>query len=81
MLGLVNALGNSALSAGTSGRAVVVMAAGGAVAAVVVLLAGPSVTELAIRCPANGVEGGSGPSFLGGSYQYSRDNGKLTITR
>jgi hypothetical protein len=50
------------------------------VLAVVVLLAGVSFTELAVRCPANGQESGSGFSLLGGSYQYSCDNGKLTIS-
>jgi len=56
------------------------MAAGGAVAALVVLLAGFSLTELAIRCPAIGVESGTGADFLSGSYQYRCDHGKLTIS-
>ncbi len=57
------------------------MAVGGAALGTIVLLAGFSVTELAIKCPATGAEGGGGTSFLGGSYQYSCENGKLTITR
>jgi hypothetical protein len=80
-LGLINALGNARSSGETSGRAAVATAAGGAVVAVVVLLAGFSLAELAIRCPASGMEGGSGPSLFGGSYQYSCDNGKLNISR
>lgn len=80
-LGLINSLGQARTSDQTSGRAAVAMAAGGAVLAVVVLLAGISLTELAVRCPANGIQSGSGASLLGGSYQYSCDNGKLTISR
>jgi hypothetical protein len=58
------------------------IAAGGAVLAVALLLGGLSVTELAIRCPASGTMGGSGgPTLLGGSYQYSCNNGALTISR
>jgi hypothetical protein len=80
-LGLINALGQARFSRETSGKAAVAMAAGGAVLAVVVLLAGFSFAELAVQCPSNGVESGSGPSLLGGSYQYSCVNGKLTISR
>ena len=57
------------------------MAAAGAVLAVVVLVAGFSVAERAIRCPASGIESGSGPGVLGGSYEYSCNYGKLTISR
>jgi hypothetical protein len=57
------------------------VAAGGGVVAVIVLLAGFSLTELAIRCPASGVESGSGADLLTGSYQYTCDNGTLTISR
>jgi hypothetical protein len=81
LLGLINALSPSALSPGTSRRAAGGMAAGGAVLAVAVLLAGFSLAEVVIRCPANGVEGGGGTRLLGGSYAYSCDNGKLTISR
>jgi hypothetical protein len=79
-LGLINSLGQARASGQTSGRPAVGMAAGGALLAVVALLAGISLTELALRCPANGIESGSGASLLGGSYQYSCDNGKLTIS-
>jgi hypothetical protein len=81
-LGLINALGHARSSRETSGKpAELWMAAGGAALAVVVLLAGFSLAELAIRCPVSGIESGNGPSLLGGSYQYSCDNGKLTISR
>jgi hypothetical protein len=80
-LGLINALGQARSSRETSGKAAAGMAAAGAVVAVVVLLAGFSLTELAVRCPASGIESGSGPSLLGGSYQYSCENGKLTLSR
>lgn len=80
-LGLINALGQARSSGEPSRKAAVTMAVGGAVLAVVVLLVGLSVTELAIRCPANGIESGSGGVLLGGPYQYSCDNGKLTISR
>lgn len=56
------------------------LAAAGAIVAVVILLAGLSLTELAIRCPAIGAEGGGGAGFLSGSYQYSCAAGKLTIS-
>ena len=80
-LGLINALGQARSSRETSGKAAAVgMAAGGAVVAVVVLLAGFELSELAIQCPPSGIESSSGPSLLGGSYQYSCDNGKLTIS-
>jgi hypothetical protein len=78
--GLLALAGLIAESRGASGKAAAGMAAGGAVVAVVVLLAGFSLTELAIRCPANGVEGGTGADFLSGSYQYRCDNGRLTIS-
>jgi hypothetical protein len=82
LLGLINTLGRLGPSPGTSTRgAAAAMAAGGAAVAVVVLLAGFSLSELAIRCPATGMMGGGGPSLLGGSYQYSCDNGMLTISR
>ena len=57
------------------------MAAAGAVLAVVLQLAGFSLAERAVRCPANGIESGSGTGVLGGSYEYSCNNGKLTISR
>jgi hypothetical protein len=79
-LGLINALGPARSSGERSRKASAAVAAGGAVLAVVVLLLGLSLTELAIRCPANGVEDGSGATLLGGSYQYRCDNGKLTIS-
>jgi len=79
-LGLI-ALGPARLSGEPSGKASAAVAAGGAVLAVVVLLLGLSFTELAIRCPANGIESGSGAVLLGGPYQYSCDNGELTISR
>src|SRR2546421_663013 len=60
---------------------VAAMAAGGALAAVVVLLAGFALADFAISCPARGVESGSGTAFLGGSYEYSCNNGNLTISR
>ena len=78
--GLIGML-SPAESRGPSGKAAAGgLAAGGAAVAVVVLLAGVSLTELAIRCPAIGVESGSGGDFLSGSYQYTCDNGKLTIS-
>jgi hypothetical protein len=80
-LGLINALGPARSSGEPSGKASAAVAAGGAVLAVVILLVGLSLTELAIRCPANGIESGSGGVLLGGPYQYSCDNGKLTISR
>jgi hypothetical protein len=80
--GLVNSLSHVWLSGERSGKtAAGGMAAGGAVIAVVLLLGGFSLTELAIRCPANGTMSGGGSGFLGGSYQYSCDNGKLTFSR
>lgn len=79
--GLINALGQARSSGEPSGKAAVTMALGGAVLAVLVLLVGLSLTELAIRCPANGIESGSGGVLLGGPYQYSCDNGELTISR
>jgi hypothetical protein len=79
-LGLIKAVGDARSSGQSSGRAAVATAAGGAVLAVVVLLAGVSFTELAVRCPANGQESGSGFSLLGGTYQYRCDNGTLTIS-
>jgi len=81
LVGLINSLSRPGSAPGRSGRAPAGMAAGGALLAVVVLLSGFIVTELAIRCPARGVMGGSGPSVLGGSYAYSCDNGNLTISR
>jgi len=69
------------LPAGSGKVAAAGMAAVGAVVAVVVLLAGFSVAERAIRCPASGIESGSGPGVLGGAYEYSCNNGKLTISR
>jgi hypothetical protein len=82
LLALINnALSPSALSPATSRMAAGGMAAGGAVLAVAVLLAGFSLAEVVIRCPARGVESGSGTRLLGGSYSYSCDNGKLTISR
>jgi hypothetical protein len=57
------------------------LAAGGAALAVVVLLASFSLTELTLRCPATGIESGSGAVLLGGPYQYRCDNGKLTVSR
>jgi hypothetical protein len=80
-LGLINSLGQARANGKTSGSAAVAMAAGGGVLATVALLAGISLTELALRCPANAIESGSGASLLSGSYQYSCDNGKLTISR
>jgi hypothetical protein len=80
-LGLINAVGQAGSSRKTSGKATAAMAAAGAVVAVVIVLAGFSLAELAIRCPAGGIESGSGPSLLGGSYEYSCDNGTLTISR
>ena len=77
VLGLINALSHSELSPAAAGG----MAAGGAVLVVAVLLAGFSVAEVVIRCPAKGVESGGGTRLLGGSYSYSCDNGKLTISR
>lgn len=77
LYGLVYTHSHAGPVLGSSVRA----AAGGAVIAVVILLAGLSLTELAIRCPASGAMGGGGPDFLGGSYQYACDNGKLTISR
>jgi len=80
LLGLINAMSQPAISPGTSGKAAAAMAAGGAVLAVVILIAGFSLTELAIRCPASGSGGGGGTGLLGGSYQFTCDNGKLTIS-
>jgi len=79
-LGLIKTLGDVRSSGERSARAAVATAAGGAVLAVVVLLAGVSFTELAVRCPANGQESGSGFSLLGGAYQYRCDHGVLTIS-
>ncbi|HVS04554.1 MAG TPA: hypothetical protein VHK65_00085 [Candidatus Dormibacteraeota bacterium] len=81
LVGLINALSRPGSAPGRSGRAAAGMAAGGALLAAVVLLGGFILTELAIRCPTRGVMGGSGPSLIGGSYAYSCDNGKLTISR
>jgi hypothetical protein len=79
---LIRTLGPGDPSRGTLGKAAGAwLAAGGAVLAVVVLLVGITVTELAIRCPGTGTMGGSGATLLGGSYQYSCDNGALTISR
>jgi hypothetical protein len=80
-LGLINGLGPARSSGERSGKAAVAMAAGGAVLTVAVVLAGFTLTELAMRCPANGIETGSGSTLLGTSYSYSCDNGKLTISR
>jgi|SRR3984893_6842418 len=79
LLGLINALSRPGSAPSRSGRAAAGMAAAGALLAVVVLLGGFIVTELALRCPAHGVMGGSGSSLFGGSA-YSCDNGKLTIS-
>jgi prepilin signal peptidase PulO-like enzyme (type II secretory pathway) len=79
LVGLINSLIRPGTAPRRSGRAAAGMAAGGALLAVVVLLGGFIVTELAIRCPSNGVMGGSGSSLFGGSA-YSCDNGKLTIS-
>jgi hypothetical protein len=57
------------------------MAAGGAIASIAVLLGGFTVSESAIRCPTTGQMGGGGVSLLGGSYSYSCDEGRLTISR
>jgi hypothetical protein len=57
------------------------MAAAGALAVVVVLLGGFTLSDLAIRCPPSGQMGGGGISMLGGSYSYSCDGGRLTISR
>lgn len=81
LLGLIKALGDASSSGQTSARAALAMGAGGAALAIVALLAGFSLTELALRCPATGLESGSGATLSGGSYQYSCDNGKLTISR
>ena len=82
LLGLIRTLAIPAPSGGTPGRlAASGMAAGGAVVAVVVLLAGFSLAEFAIRCPARGQMGGGGVTMLGGSYSYSCDDGRLTISR
>jgi len=67
--------------AGPGKAAAAGMAAAGAVTAVVLLLAGFSLAERAIRCPARGVESGGGIGVLGGSYEYSCNNGTLTISR
>lgn len=77
LYGLIYTLSHAGPFLGSSVRA----AAGGTTIAVVILLAGLSLTELTIRCPPSGIMGGGGPGFLGGSYQYSCDNGKLTISR
>jgi len=82
---LVSLVGTLSLEGGPparSGKAAATgIAAVGAVTAVVVLLAGFSVAERAIRCPASGSESGSGPGVLGGSYEYSCNNGELMISR
>jgi asparagine N-glycosylation enzyme membrane subunit Stt3 len=80
-LGLIGSLAQAKPSAETAGKAAVAIAVGGGVLAIVALLVGLSITELAIRCPANGIEEVSGTSFLGGSYQARCDNGKLSISR
>ena len=83
-LALVSLIGTLSLGgppAGSRKAAAAGMAAAGAVLAVVLQLAGFSLAERAIRCPANGIESGSGPGVLGGSYEYSCNNGKLTISR
>jgi hypothetical protein len=80
LVGLINAL-RPGSAPGRSGRAAAGMVAGGAVLAVAVLLGGFIATELALRCPARGVIGGTGSSLLGGSYAYGCDNGTLTISR
>ena len=51
------------------------------VVALAVLLAGFSLAEGAIRCPSRGTESGGGTGILGGSYQYSCVDGKLTLSR
>ena len=43
--------------------------------------AGFSLAEFAIRCPARGQMGGGGVTMLGGSYSYSCNHGRLTISR
>jgi hypothetical protein len=56
-----------------------VKAGAGALLALAVFLGGFQVTELAIACPAKGVETGSGSGLLGGPYHYTCLNGKLTV--
>jgi prepilin signal peptidase PulO-like enzyme (type II secretory pathway) len=79
LVGLIISLSRPGSAPERSGRAAAGMVAGGALLAVVVLLGGFILTELALRCPAHGVTGGSGSSLFGGSA-YSCDNGKLTIS-
>jgi hypothetical protein len=82
LLGLIRTLGGAAPLRGGSARfAAAGMAAAGAVAAIALLLAGFSFTETAIRCPAHGQMGGGGMTVLGGSYSYSCNDGRLTVTR
>ncbi len=82
LIGLINSLGRVWLSREASGKAAAGgMAAGGAVIAVVILLGGFSLAERAISCPAHGMMSGSGSGVLGGSYDYSCNNGNLTISR
>jgi hypothetical protein len=84
-LALVGLIGTLSLTRGStagSGQAAAAgMAVGGAVLAVAVLVAGFSLAEGAIRCPARGIESGGGTGILGGSYQYSCADGKLTLSR
>jgi hypothetical protein len=80
-LGLINALGQARSSGERSRKAAIAMTVGGAVLTVAVVVAGFTLTELAIRCPASGIETGSGSTLLATSYSYSCDNGKLTISR
>ena len=81
VLGLARSLPGKTIRQQSPERLSLGMAVGGAAFAVAILLVGFSLTELAIRCPSTGMEGGGGISALGSSYQYNCDNGKLTISR
>jgi hypothetical protein len=82
LVGLIGSLSLDQFSAaGPSRRAAAGMAAAGAALAVLVVLGGFSLAERAIRCPARGIESGGGTGILGGSYQYSCVDGKLTLSR
>lgn len=63
-----------------SGRRIAVLkAVVGGLLALAIFVGGFELTAQAITCPPHGFEGGSGSSFLRGSFHYLCVDGKLTI--
>jgi hypothetical protein len=60
-------------------RSDLVKAAAGGLLALAISFSGLELTAQAISCPAHGLEGGTGSSFLGGPFHYLCVDGKLTI--